>query len=297
MFEQISTAVAAMPMPNAAVTDVEMASVGQVPSTSTSVGFSLMRPLRKFCILVMSARLLYRVVSLERVEHAVFIRGRGDGRAGDRVHAVQRGIFAGVLVGVLGIGRLPAERLGLARHVERLTAENVSVRADRAHDLDRSVEALALDGEDVAERLAAGVQAAVGAHDGLGQVAGVELFKLRGVLDDRPPGRLLARRAVGRGDGRREGIDDRERGRGHKTDDDQHDDAFDDVLFLLPHALTPPNGSVRVQREIYGVRMFINRMANDTPSEYEPHTRMRTVRRPQPKPKITRPQFVEGVVE
>ena len=68
-------------------------------------------------------------------------------------------------------------------------------------------------------------------------------------------------------------------------------------LRAVSHALTPPNGSVRVQREIYGVRMFINRMANDTPSEYEPHTRMRTVRRPQPKPKITRPQFVEGVVE
>ena len=48
MLERIRTTVAAMPMPNAAVTDVEMASVGHVPSTSTRTGFSLMRPLRRF---------------------------------------------------------------------------------------------------------------------------------------------------------------------------------------------------------------------------------------------------------
>ena len=44
MLEQMSTAVAAKPMPMAAETEVEMARVGQVPSTSTSTGFSLMRP-------------------------------------------------------------------------------------------------------------------------------------------------------------------------------------------------------------------------------------------------------------
>ena len=38
MFDRIRTAVAAMPMPKAAMTDVEMASVGHVPSTSTSTG-------------------------------------------------------------------------------------------------------------------------------------------------------------------------------------------------------------------------------------------------------------------
>ena len=52
MLERISTAVAAIPMPKAAVTDVEMASVGHVPSTRTNTGFSLIRPLSRFCSFV-----------------------------------------------------------------------------------------------------------------------------------------------------------------------------------------------------------------------------------------------------
>ena len=49
MFEQSRTAVAASPMPRAFEMLVEVASVGQVPRTSTSTGFSLMMPLEKFC--------------------------------------------------------------------------------------------------------------------------------------------------------------------------------------------------------------------------------------------------------
>ena len=44
MLEQMSTMVAAMPMPMAVDTEVVVASVGQVPSTRTSTGFSLMMP-------------------------------------------------------------------------------------------------------------------------------------------------------------------------------------------------------------------------------------------------------------
>ena len=43
--EQISTMVAAMPMPTPFTTEVEVASVGQVPSTSRSTGFSFSMPL------------------------------------------------------------------------------------------------------------------------------------------------------------------------------------------------------------------------------------------------------------
>ena len=52
IFDRIRTAAAATPMPNAATTEVEMASVGHVPSTSTSTGFSLIRPFKKFCSLL-----------------------------------------------------------------------------------------------------------------------------------------------------------------------------------------------------------------------------------------------------
>ena len=45
MLEQISTMVAAMPMPTPLTTEVEVASVGQVPSTSRSTGFSRKKPL------------------------------------------------------------------------------------------------------------------------------------------------------------------------------------------------------------------------------------------------------------
>ena len=48
ILDSTSTAVAARPMPSAAGTEVEMASVGQVPSTSTNTGFSLISPLRRF---------------------------------------------------------------------------------------------------------------------------------------------------------------------------------------------------------------------------------------------------------
>ena len=53
MLEHSSTTVAAAPMPKAFDTWVETASVGQVPSTRTSTGFSLMMPLvRVFSLLI-----------------------------------------------------------------------------------------------------------------------------------------------------------------------------------------------------------------------------------------------------
>ena len=45
MFEHTRTAVAASPMPRPVSTEVEVASVGQVPMTSTRTGFSLIKPL------------------------------------------------------------------------------------------------------------------------------------------------------------------------------------------------------------------------------------------------------------
>ena len=58
ILEQIRTTVAAMPIPKAATTEVEMAKVGQVPSTSTRTGFSLIRPLRKICSLLIFVLLI-----------------------------------------------------------------------------------------------------------------------------------------------------------------------------------------------------------------------------------------------
>ena len=47
MFEQISTAVAARPIPIALVTLLVIASVGQVPKTKTKTGFSKRMPFNK----------------------------------------------------------------------------------------------------------------------------------------------------------------------------------------------------------------------------------------------------------
>ncbi len=44
-FEQTNTKVAAIPMPMALFTEVDVARVGHMPKTITKIGFSLMRPL------------------------------------------------------------------------------------------------------------------------------------------------------------------------------------------------------------------------------------------------------------
>ena len=64
MFDKISTAIVATPMPNPLAALVVVPSVGHMPSTSTKVGFSLTIPLRISCSLFIVSSFLSVIARL-----------------------------------------------------------------------------------------------------------------------------------------------------------------------------------------------------------------------------------------
>ena len=123
---------------------------------------------------------------------------------------------------------------------------------------------LPLDGKQIAHGASGFVQREIGAHDLL-RKSRLDQLKRSRVRHGVEPRLLGSGLRVRLGDGRGKVVHNSQRRGREQADHDQNDDGFSN-FFRVFHAFAPPSGLLCVHLDRYGVRMFIKRMANDTPS-------------------------------
>ena len=242
---------------------------------------------------------LHQLERGERVGQGGFIVVGGEGRAGD---GVRGGGPCGVQAGELAVEALVGGDLGAqARRLlvaEHLHAGELALAVDADGHFQGVLAAVAGGGQ--GEGVARAVGGLVDLPHRVGQAVGLHLLKgIRGGQHLQPG--LLVGLALGlRDNGGGDTVGEGQQAAHDDADEHQHNDGGPEIGhhigFGFRHACTPPNGFVLVQSQMYGLRIFISRMEKDTPSGKLPHTRMSTVMRPQPTPKMSLPLGVGGEV-